>query len=85
MLLISDNDIAEMLFRNNAIAAGSGGSWAGARVTETVELKKLGVPITGWALYDGSGVSRTDRVSARGLVSILLGRAVAGSPRAVRR
>ena len=71
MLLISDNDIAEMLFRNNAIAAGRTGSWADARVTETVELTKLGVPITGWALYDGSGVSRSDRVSALGLVSIL--------------
>ena len=71
MLLISDNDIAEMLFRNNAIAAGRTGSWADARTTETAELTKLGVPIRGWALYDGSGVSRSDRVSALGLVSLL--------------
>ena len=36
-----------------------------------LELAKLGVPTTGWALYDGSGVSRSDRVSAAGLVAIL--------------
>jgi D-alanyl-D-alanine carboxypeptidase/D-alanyl-D-alanine-endopeptidase (penicillin-binding protein 4) len=71
MLLISDNDIAEMLFRNNAIAAGRSGSWADATTTELQELQKLGVPTAGWALYDGSGVSRSDRVSAAGLVAIL--------------
>jgi D-alanyl-D-alanine carboxypeptidase/D-alanyl-D-alanine-endopeptidase (penicillin-binding protein 4) len=71
MLLISDNDIAEMLFRDNAVAAGRTGSWANATRTEREELAKLGVPTTGWALYDGSGVSRSDRVSAAGLVAIL--------------
>jgi len=71
MLLVSDNDIAEMMFRNNAIAAGRAGSWAGARVTAIAELHHLGVDVTGWRLYDGSGVSRTDRVTARGLVQIL--------------
>jgi D-alanyl-D-alanine carboxypeptidase/D-alanyl-D-alanine-endopeptidase (penicillin-binding protein 4) len=71
MLLISDNDIAEMLFRDNAIASGRSGSWADASRTEVAELLALGIPITGWALYDGSGVSRSDRVSAAGLVAIL--------------
>jgi D-alanyl-D-alanine carboxypeptidase/D-alanyl-D-alanine-endopeptidase (penicillin-binding protein 4) len=71
MLLISDNDIAEMLFRDNAIAAGRSGSWADATRTELEELQKLGVPTKGWALYDGSGVSRSDRVSAAGLVALL--------------
>ena len=71
MLLISDNDIAEMLFRDNAIAAGRTGSWRDATTTELEELRKLGVPTAGWALYDGSGVSRSDRVSAAGLVAIL--------------
>jgi D-alanyl-D-alanine carboxypeptidase/D-alanyl-D-alanine-endopeptidase (penicillin-binding protein 4) len=80
MLLISDNDIAEMLFRNNAIATGRTGSWTDARIAETVELKKLGVPVTGWALYDGSGVSRSDRVSALGLVSLLTAAQSAAHP-----
>jgi serine-type D-Ala-D-Ala carboxypeptidase/endopeptidase (penicillin-binding protein 4) len=71
MLLVSDNDVAEMLFRNSAIAAGRTGSWYDARVTEILTLRALGVPTAGWALYDGSGVSRSDRVTSLGLVSLL--------------
>jgi len=59
------------MFRNDAIAAGRAGSWVGARVTAIAELRRLGVDVTGWRLFDGSGVSRTDRVTARGLVQIL--------------
>jgi D-alanyl-D-alanine carboxypeptidase/D-alanyl-D-alanine-endopeptidase (penicillin-binding protein 4) len=80
MLLVSDNDVAEMLFRNNAIAAGRPGSWAGARVTAIAELRRLGVDTKGWALYDGSGVSRSDRVTARGLVQILRYAQLPGHP-----
>ncbi len=71
MLLVSDNDVAEMLFRNNAIAARRGSSWYAGRVTAVAELRKLGVDVTGWRLYDGSGVSRNDRVTGRGLVQLL--------------
>ena len=71
MLLVSDNDIAEMLFRNNAIASGQGGSWGAASATGLAVLRGLGADVRGWALYDGSGVSRNDRVSARGLVDLL--------------
>ncbi len=71
MLLVSDNDVAEMLFRNNAIAARRGSSWYAGRVTAMAELRKLGVDVTGWRLYDGSGVSRSDRVTGRGLVQLL--------------
>jgi D-alanyl-D-alanine carboxypeptidase/D-alanyl-D-alanine-endopeptidase (penicillin-binding protein 4) len=77
MLLVSDNDVAEMLFRLNAIALGMGGSWAGASAAETATLRSLGIDVTGWRLYDGSGVSRNDRVTARGLVQLLT---IAASP-----
>jgi D-alanyl-D-alanine carboxypeptidase/D-alanyl-D-alanine-endopeptidase (penicillin-binding protein 4) len=78
MLLVSDNDIAEMLFRDDAVAAGAGGSWAAASRVETHTLRALGADVRGWHLVDGSGVSRNDRVSARGLVDLLT---LARSPR----
>ena len=71
MLKVSDNDVAEMLFRNNAVARGITPTWAGARVNEMRELAALGVDTRGWLVYDGSGVSRSDRLTARGLVSLL--------------
>lgn len=71
MLLVSDNDVAEMLFRNNAIARGAAPTWAGARAAEMAELAELGIDTRGFAIYDGSGVGRDDRLTARGLVSLL--------------
>jgi serine-type D-Ala-D-Ala carboxypeptidase/endopeptidase (penicillin-binding protein 4) len=78
MLLVSDNDVAEMLFRLNAIASGAGGSWSAASSSELSTLRSLGIDVTGWRIYDGSGVSRNDRVTARGLVQLLT---VAASPK----
>jgi D-alanyl-D-alanine carboxypeptidase/D-alanyl-D-alanine-endopeptidase (penicillin-binding protein 4) len=71
MLLVSDNDVAEKFFRNSAIAAGLTGSWTDARIHETAVLKSLGVDTAGWVIRDGSGVSRADRLTARGLVTLL--------------
>jgi D-alanyl-D-alanine carboxypeptidase/D-alanyl-D-alanine-endopeptidase (penicillin-binding protein 4) len=71
MLLVSDNDVAEKFFRNSAIAAGLTGSWTDGRIHEVAVLKSLGVDTTGWIVRDGSGVSRTDRLTARGLVTLL--------------
>jgi serine-type D-Ala-D-Ala carboxypeptidase/endopeptidase (penicillin-binding protein 4) len=78
MLLVSDNDVAEMLFRMNAVASHAGASWAAASRTEMATLQSLGVDVGGFRLYDGSGVSRNDRVTARGLVQLLT---AAASPR----
>jgi D-alanyl-D-alanine carboxypeptidase/D-alanyl-D-alanine-endopeptidase (penicillin-binding protein 4) len=71
MLLVSDNDVAERFFRNSAIAAGLTGSWVDARTHEMAVLKGLGVETRGWIIRDGSGVSRSDRLTARGLVTLL--------------
>jgi D-alanyl-D-alanine carboxypeptidase/D-alanyl-D-alanine-endopeptidase (penicillin-binding protein 4) len=71
MLKVSDNDVAEMFFRNNAIALKATPSWAGARAAAQAHLASLGVDVRGWQLVDGSGVSRKDRLTTRGLIQLL--------------
>jgi D-alanyl-D-alanine carboxypeptidase/D-alanyl-D-alanine-endopeptidase (penicillin-binding protein 4) len=71
MLKVSDNDVAEMFFRNNAIAAKATPTWAGARAAAQAHLASLGIDVRGWRLADGSGVSRVDRLTTRGLVQLL--------------
>ncbi|UZI30475.1 D-alanyl-D-alanine carboxypeptidase/D-alanyl-D-alanine-endopeptidase [Streptomyces sp. VB1] len=70
----SDNDIAEALARQTAIAKGESADFAGARRAVTNELKKLGVPVTGAHLVDGSGLDRAGRVTPA-LLTALLARA----------
>ncbi|MGQ4408103.1 D-alanyl-D-alanine carboxypeptidase/D-alanyl-D-alanine-endopeptidase [[Kitasatospora] papulosa] len=67
----SDNDIAEALIRQTALKAGEPASFAGSRRATTAELKRLGMPLTGARLADGSGLDREDKVSA-GLLARLL-------------
>ncbi|MFE2033104.1 D-alanyl-D-alanine carboxypeptidase/D-alanyl-D-alanine-endopeptidase [Streptomyces scopuliridis] len=70
----SDNDIAESLARQTAIAAGEPASFEGAGRAVGAELKKLGVPVTGARFADGSGLNRQDKASAA-LLTALLARA----------
>ncbi|MFB8144240.1 D-alanyl-D-alanine carboxypeptidase/D-alanyl-D-alanine endopeptidase [Streptomyces parvus] len=70
----SDNDIAEALARQTAIAKGEKASFAGARRAVTNELKKLKVPVAGAHFADGSGLDRADRVTPA-LLTALLARA----------
>jgi D-alanyl-D-alanine carboxypeptidase/D-alanyl-D-alanine-endopeptidase (penicillin-binding protein 4) len=71
MLLISDNDTAEMLFRHVAVARGLPGTWAGARQALADTLRELKVPLTGVRLIDGSGLSLDGRLTALALTSAL--------------
>lgn len=71
MLWYSDNDIAEMVFRLSALAAGRSASWADARLTAYEQLAGLGVPTEDIALIDGSGLSRNNRLSAYVLTEAL--------------
>ncbi len=70
----SDNDIAEALARQTAIAKGESADFAGARRAVTTELKKLQVPTAGARLADGSGLDRQGRVTPA-LLTALLARA----------
>ena len=71
MLRISENNVAEVLYRQVAIAAGQPATWAGARSATEQVLRNLGIDPTGTALLDGSGLSRKDRVSPRFLADVL--------------
>ncbi len=70
----SDNDLAEALARQTAIAKGEKASFAGARRAVTNELKKLQLPVGGAHFADGSGLDRKDRVTPA-LLTALLARA----------
>lgn len=69
MLVTSDNVLAESLARHVALARGAGDDFAAAARAVDAELAALGVE--GVRLTDGSGLSRTNSATARGLVTLL--------------
>ncbi|MCF3180822.1 D-alanyl-D-alanine carboxypeptidase/D-alanyl-D-alanine-endopeptidase, partial [Streptomyces polychromogenes] len=71
MLTNSDNDIAEALARQTALASGKPASFEGAEEAVTQRLGSLGVDLTGSRFADGSGLNRADKVSARLLTGLL--------------
>lgn len=71
MLRISENNVAEVLYRQVARATGHTPDWKGSRLAAEQVLASLGVDTTGTALRDGSGLSREDRVTPRFLVDLL--------------
>ncbi|WTP42785.1 D-alanyl-D-alanine carboxypeptidase/D-alanyl-D-alanine-endopeptidase [Streptomyces sp. NBC_00190] len=74
MLTNSDNDIAEALARQTALASGQPASFEGAEKAVTARLAALGVDVSGSRFADGSGLGRSDKVSA-GLLTGLLAKA----------
>jgi len=77
MLTTSDNDIAEALARQTALATGGRPSFDGGAAAIATRLKSLGLPLTGAQFHDGSGLNRDDRLTADLLTALL---ATAGSP-----
>ena len=61
MMLESDNEHAEALNRLVATGTGQTGTWSGGRTAATHGLAAEGLAAT--AIYDGSGLSRSDRLS----------------------
>jgi D-alanyl-D-alanine carboxypeptidase/D-alanyl-D-alanine-endopeptidase (penicillin-binding protein 4) len=70
-LPVSDNDLAEALARQVAVAKGMPASFSGAAAAVRQVLAELGVDPAGMATYDGSGLSRRDRIPARVLAQVL--------------
>ncbi len=71
MLLTSDNDVAEVLARQVAVAAGVRPTWQATAAVRNAALARLGVPMAGVHLYDGSGLSRRDRLTPGVLVTLI--------------
>ncbi|MFC8146535.1 D-alanyl-D-alanine carboxypeptidase/D-alanyl-D-alanine-endopeptidase [Streptomyces paradoxus] len=71
MLTNSDNDIAEALARQTAIATGNRADFAGAGKAIGSQLRKLGLPVKGAAFEDGSGLNRADRLTPDLLTALL--------------
>ncbi len=71
MLLESENNVAEVLFRRVAIASGHSPDWTGGIEAATSLLQEAGIPLDGVSVHDGSGLSRQDRVTATFFTSLL--------------
>ncbi|MEV7193880.1 D-alanyl-D-alanine carboxypeptidase/D-alanyl-D-alanine-endopeptidase [Streptomyces sp. NPDC093510] len=80
MLTHSDNDIAEALARQTAVAAKEPASFEGAGRAVRAQLRKLDLPLSGAKFADGSGLDRSDRVSAELLAALLDHAADPGRP-----
>ncbi len=80
VLDVSDNEGAEVLAHHVGLAEEGEGSFvAGARGT-LAALDRLGVDLSDAALFDGSGLSRKNRLTARTLVDVLRVAAADGNP-----
>jgi D-alanyl-D-alanine carboxypeptidase/D-alanyl-D-alanine-endopeptidase (penicillin-binding protein 4) len=71
LLMVSDNDAAEVIFRQAAIGAGKAGSIAEATKVVRAQLTKLGIWDPSMTINDGSGLSRQTRVPADSMVKML--------------
>lgn len=70
-LMDSDNDTAEMLFKELGLEQEGTGSWeAGAKATTDI-LTDAGIDLEGLQIVDGSGLSEQDRLSCALLVELL--------------
>lgn len=71
MLSSSNNDYAEYLFRHAARTRGYSATWAGARANQRALLAADGIPIGSYAGYDGSGLSRSNRMPMTTLSGVI--------------
>ncbi len=71
MLRVSQNDYAEALLWTAGIHAGSPRTWAGVTTHARTSLAAYGVPTDRMVLRDGSGLSRSTRLSAYHLATLM--------------
>ncbi len=71
VIAVSDNEGAEVLAHHVGIAEGAGGSFKGGVTGVTAVLERLDIPLDDATLYDGSGLSRDDELTAQTLLAVL--------------
>jgi D-alanyl-D-alanine carboxypeptidase/D-alanyl-D-alanine-endopeptidase (penicillin-binding protein 4) len=71
MLRVSENNVAEVLFRHVALARGYPATWTASSSAAKEVLRGMGVPTWRLALVDGSGLSGSNRLTAESLTHIL--------------
>ena len=71
LLMVSDNDAAEVLLRHVALAAGRPGSTTEGVRAVRASLAELGVGTEGARIVDGSGLARQNVLPATTLVELL--------------
>lgn len=71
MLRVSENNVAEVLFRHVALSQGYPATWSGGQAAAREVLQSLGLRTYRLKLIDGSGLSGKDRLTAASLTQIL--------------
>jgi D-alanyl-D-alanine carboxypeptidase/D-alanyl-D-alanine-endopeptidase (penicillin-binding protein 4) len=71
LLMVSDNDAAEVVFRQAAVGAKKKASFVSSAEVVEARLRKLGVWARGTEIHDGSGLSRETHVSADTMAKVL--------------
>ncbi|MCW2759940.1 MAG: dacB [Marmoricola sp.] len=70
-LAVSDNQAAEVLARHVGLAERQEGSSQAGTAAVLDVVRRLGVPVNGDTLYDGSGLSRANRLTTDSLAGVL--------------
>lgn len=71
MLRVSENNVAEVLFRQVALGRGYPATWSSSSSAAREALSALGIDTGPLRLVDGSGLSSRNRVPARTLTDVL--------------
>jgi serine-type D-Ala-D-Ala carboxypeptidase/endopeptidase (penicillin-binding protein 4) len=70
-LAVSDNNAAEVVAHHVGLAVRQDASFAGGAAAVMAVLQRLGVDTTGSTVYDGSGLSRRNRLTPDTLLGVL--------------